>query len=102
MDSELLWPSAAGELRSAWNGRGARPHTCLNRAVLSSGGKPSSQALRQIRSQDFFLRDAQVVRHAIVSHDPRLGVEHGECRPPVAIAGLSNGAGVDEIAAIFS
>jgi hypothetical protein len=24
---ELLWPQAAAELRSAWTGEGARPHT---------------------------------------------------------------------------
>jgi hypothetical protein len=26
-DPELLWPQAATELRSAWTGEGARPHT---------------------------------------------------------------------------
>ena len=27
---ELMWPPAAAELRSAWTGEGARPHTGLH------------------------------------------------------------------------
>jgi len=36
------------------------------------------------------------------SHDPGVGIEQGEGRAPVAIAGLADGAGIDEIAAIFA
>ena len=35
-------------------------------------------------------------------HDPGVGVEHGEGGAPVAIAGLTDGAGIDEIAAILA
>ena len=69
---------------------------------LSPGGKPGGQTLGQICSNNFLLRHAQVVRHAIEGNDPGFGVEHGKCSSPVAIAGLSHGAGIDEIAAIFA
>ena len=68
--------------------------------MLSSRGQAGGEALRQIGGENFFLRHAQVVRDAVESDDPRIGVEHGERGTPVAIAGLANGAGVDEIAAI--
>src|SRR5271170_6550555 len=69
---------------------------------LPSGGEPGGQPLRQIGSDNFLLRHAQVVRHTIKSHDPSLSVKYGKCGAPVAIARLAYGTGVDEIAAIFA
>src|ERR1700722_17301049 len=65
----------------------------LNQAVsdeqaLPSRGKPCGQALGQVRGQDFFLRYPQIVRDAIVSHNPGFTVEHGEGGTPIAVARL--------------
>ena len=70
--------------------------------VLPSSSEPCGQALRQIGGKNFFLRYPQVVRHAIVSHDPGFGIEHSKRSAPVAIAGLAYGAGINEIAAVLS
>jgi hypothetical protein len=70
--------------------------------VLSPGGEPGGQARRQVRGDDFFLGYSEIVGHAMEGHDPGVGVEHGEGGAPVAVAGLADGAGIDEIAAIFA
>lgn len=49
---------------------------------------------------DLFLRHTKVVGNALKSHDAGAGVERGESGAPIAVAGLSDGAGIDEVVAI--
>src|SRR5438270_12672185 len=70
----------------------------LGKPRLSSGSKTRGETRWKQGVEDPVLRAFQVVGSAMKVHDHRVGIEQRKGRPPVAVAGLSHGSRIDEIA----
>ena len=67
------------------------PHT------LASDSQPGREARRQLRSENAVLRRFQIIGCAVEVYDLGIGIEECECSPPIPVAGLSYGTGIDQV-----
>ena len=66
----------------------------------AAGGEAGGEARRQVGGEDSVLRGFQVVGRSVEVDDLGFGIEEGEGSAPISVAGLSNGAGIDQVTGV--